>query len=196
MNYYISDLHLEHANVIRFDKRPFFNTKEMGEEIIKRWNARVKPGDSVYILGDFCMSKNEDDWFYYLNKLNGKKFLIKGNHDIRMSGKLKSKFSQICDYKEISDCGKRIVMCHYPIITYRADYKENTYMFYGHVHVSVEADLINEAIKNIHNKPNEFWGEGIRPLAQLCNVGCMISYMDYTPRTADEIIGANGFLKN
>lgn len=39
-NYYISDLHLGHANVIRFDDRPFENIDEMEMEIIRRWNHR------------------------------------------------------------------------------------------------------------------------------------------------------------
>lgn len=46
-NYYIADLHLGHANVIRFDNRPFENIDEMETEIIRRWNERVTPKDTV-----------------------------------------------------------------------------------------------------------------------------------------------------
>ena len=49
-NYYIADLHLRHANVIRLDGRPFTNIEEMEAEIIRRWNKRVTPQDTVYIL--------------------------------------------------------------------------------------------------------------------------------------------------
>jgi len=194
LNYYISDLHFEHSNCIGFDNRPFLNVKEMGEEIIKRWNSRVKPGDAVYILGDFCWSRDPKDWMYYLNRLNGQKFLIKGNHDIRMPKDLKKKFAQICDYKEITDKGRRIIMSHYPIITYRSSYNDNVYMFYGHVHNKTkEAQLITDIVNTIHNKPEEYWQGPVRNCAQLCNVGCMLDYMDYTPRTADEILKANGY---
>ena len=48
-NYYISDLHLRHANVIRLDGRPFANMEEMESEIIRRWNERVTPQDTVNI---------------------------------------------------------------------------------------------------------------------------------------------------
>lgn len=191
MNYYISDLHFGHSNILKFDNRPFFTTKEMDQEIIKRWNSKVKRGDCVYILGDFCWSRDPEDWKYYLRKLNGQKFLIKGNHDIRLPQDVKKMFAQICDYKEVKDCGKTIILSHYPIITYRSDYNKNVYMFYGHVHNTREYELIKEMVDITRNKPDEYWGTSPRPYAQLCNVGCMLNYMNYTPRTAEEILEAN-----
>lgn len=184
-------MHFGHSNIIGFDKRPFINTKEMDEELIRRWNSVVTPSDSVYILGDFCWSRNSDDWINYLNKLNGQKFLIKGNHDAKLTDKAKKKFAQICDYKEVKENGKTIILSHYPILTYRSDYRENIYMFYGHVHKTKEADVITEMISLIKNKPEEYWQGGVKPYANLYNVGCMLDYMDYTPRTADEIINSS-----
>lgn len=52
MNYYISDLHIGHANAIKFDNRPFADVNEMNNAIMENWNSRVKPNDTVYILGD------------------------------------------------------------------------------------------------------------------------------------------------
>lgn len=52
MNYYISDLHIGHANAIKFDNRPFADVNEMNNAIIENWNSRVKSNDTVYILGD------------------------------------------------------------------------------------------------------------------------------------------------
>lgn len=52
MNFYTSDLHLGHANVIKFDNRPFANVDEMDQCIIIRWNERVSDDDTVFILGD------------------------------------------------------------------------------------------------------------------------------------------------
>ena len=49
MKYYTSDLHLDHANMLKFEPeaRPFTNVDEMNETIIQNWNAKVKPGDEV-----------------------------------------------------------------------------------------------------------------------------------------------------
>jgi len=73
MNYYISDTHFGHANIIGFDKRPFQNTLEMEEKIIENWNKRVTKDDVVYILGDFCWG-TEKEWLRILDLLNGEKF--------------------------------------------------------------------------------------------------------------------------
>ena len=82
MNYYISDLHIGHANVIRFDIRPFTNINEMHRAIVDNLNSRVKTNDTVYILGDFKWAK-ENEWIYYVESLAGKKVLFRGNHEPR-----------------------------------------------------------------------------------------------------------------
>ena len=61
MNYYISDLHFGHKNIINFDHRPFFDIEEMEEVLVMNWNATVHKDDTVYILGDFCWGK-ADEW--------------------------------------------------------------------------------------------------------------------------------------
>ena len=82
MNYYISDLHFGHGNIIKFDQRPFATVEEMTHVLIRNWNSTVTNQDTVYILGDFCWGK-ETDWIRILDKLNGNKVLIRGNHDIK-----------------------------------------------------------------------------------------------------------------
>ena len=57
--FYISDLHIDHANILGFDNRPFKDVEEMNNELIHRWNDVVSDGDLVYILGDmfWCAPK-------------------------------------------------------------------------------------------------------------------------------------------
>ena len=75
MNYFTSDLHLGHRNIIRLCNRPFATIEEMDETLIRNWNAKVTNGDTVYILGDLLF-RNEKSAEEYLKQLKGKKHLI------------------------------------------------------------------------------------------------------------------------
>lgn len=80
-----SDHHFGHANICKFKNdhnepiRPWDDVFEMEEELIKRWNERVKPNDYVIHCGDFAMNRTGYD--RVINRLNGKRILIQGNHD-------------------------------------------------------------------------------------------------------------------
>ena len=71
MNYFTSDLHLGHRNIIRLCNRPFATIEEMDETLIRNWNAKVTNGDTVYILGDLLF-RNEKPAEEYLKQLKGK----------------------------------------------------------------------------------------------------------------------------
>ena len=141
MKYYTSDLHFDHENMLKFEpeSRPFNNVDEMNEALIQYWNAKVKPGDEVYILGDFCMSKSGRRVNNLLRRLNGQKFLIKGNHDYFLDDPEfdKSLFIWIKDLKTIKDTfnGEKvnIVLCHYPIAVWDRKH-HGAYHFFGHIH--------------------------------------------------------------
>lgn len=183
--YYISDTHFNHSNILLFDNRPFFNVKEMEETIVQNWNKRVKKDDIVYILGDFCWSL-EDEWIRILNRLNGRKMLVLGNHDIRnMSNRLKKMFIQVADYKEVKDGGRRIILSHYPILFYRSSYNDNVWHFHGHTHNNTKEEVNRQTyVKDlIRNRKQDYDNKG-----HIINVGCMMDYVDYIPRTADDLI--------
>lgn len=82
----IADTHFGHTNTwakFKCNKgnplRPFNSTEEMDEAMVDRWNAKVGPHDIVYHLGDVAIAKRH---LQTVLRLNGKKRLIRGNHDI------------------------------------------------------------------------------------------------------------------
>lgn len=186
MNFYISDLHLWHDNVIRFDKRPFADTNEMWQTIKANWNSVVGKDDTVYILGDFIWKRDPQQWQSLVPQLRGKKVLIKGNHDPKQFDReTRALFIDIADYMEITDNGRHVIMCHYPILAFKGDYNPECYMLYGHVHNTREAAYTQE-FRNIIRR--RYTGERGEPLGQIIHVGCMEPYMSYTPRTLNQII--------
>ena len=188
INRYISDLHFGHANIIRFDGRPFADVEEMEACLTRNWNGVVRGEDTTYILGDFCWGK-EPEWKRILPQLNGAKVLIRGNHDIKgMSAELKRMFQDVKDYKEIHDNGRLVIMCHYPMLLYKNSFRPDTYMLCGHVHTTVENDFLEKWRMEIWAHHNSHGKSSVAGFGNIYNVGCMMPYMGYTPRTLDEIL--------
>ena len=141
MKFYTSDLHFNHSNILKFEpeSRPFNTVDEMNEALIKKWNDKVKQDDEVYILGDFCFDNRGDRATYFLKRLNGKKYLIKGNHD-SFIGKPQfdeSQLEYIKVYDEIDDYvnGEKVHVClfHYPIAVWNKKHY-HAYHLFGHIH--------------------------------------------------------------
>jgi len=174
---YIADWHYGHKNAIAFDNRPFSNTDDMDAELVRRWNEAVRPCDSVYVIGDMFWC-TEDKALPILKELNGQKFLIRGNHDRNNNSKFIHQFAKVSGYMEVDDNGNRIVLCHYPIPCFK-NHMYGWYHFYGHVHTSLEWNITQKCISDLiatENAP-----------CNAINVGAMMPYMDYTPRTFEEI---------
>lgn len=133
MIYLTSDLHFGHYNIIKYCNRPFLSVEDMDNEMIKRWNSKVSPNDIVYVVGDFAISKSPS---YYFQKLNGKKHLIKGNHDGKKT--LSLPWNSISDLLEIKYNNKTIVCCHYAMRVWNKKHY-GTLHAYGHSHNTLPA---------------------------------------------------------
>ena len=126
MRYYISDLHFYHHNLLdKMDNRGFSSVEEMNEYIIEQWNKKVRKNDEVVILGDLSYG-NGIQTNEILNRLKGKLFLIRGNHDkLYLEDKNfdSSRFGWIRDYAELNDYRKKVILCHYIICCYNGKYR-------------------------------------------------------------------------
>ena len=131
--FFTSDTHFSHSNIIRFCHRPFKDVNEMNESLIANWNRVVRPEDTVFHLGDFCLG-GSDEWNKILNRLNGKIYLILGNHDrknIRQGYMRRFEGVVMQMYIEVDKHG--IYLNHYPFLCYGGAYN-NVWQLFGHVH--------------------------------------------------------------
>lgn len=176
--FYISDWHYGHKNCLAFDNRPFTTIEQMNTALVGRWNSVVKPGDSVYVLGDMFWC-NADTAIPILNSLAGEIFLVKGNHDRCHIKRFVDQFVKVSEYMEIEDKDRKVVLCHYPIPCFKNHFY-GWYHLYGHVHNSFEYNMMEQTkflMKELYDRQ-----------CNMFNVGAMMPWMDYTPRTLNEII--------
>ncbi|MDO9325353.1 MAG: 2'-5' RNA ligase family protein [Methanoregula sp.] len=105
--YLISDLHLGHANIIRYCSRPFLfsDVAEMDRILIGNWNSVVSPGTCIFYLGDLRYGNPARSMGDYREQLKGNITFIKGNHDEAGWGVL----SSTLDYR-----GYSFLMVHDP----------------------------------------------------------------------------------
>ena len=194
MNYYISDLHIGCQN--RYENR----TLEHDKIIKENWNSIVHNNDNVYILGDIGREGNNKDNEYLceiISTLKGNKILIQGNHCKLKDNRLRQLFTEIVPYKEITDnyngMSHNLVLCHYPILFWSQQHK-GSILLYGHVHMSDEWEVFKKCLAETNNffKDKTLKGYTDCPPALAYNVGCMLPYMNYTPRTLKEILENGG----
>ena len=183
MNYVISDTHFYHNNIINYCNRPFNDANYMNNYIIEKWNSVIKKDDTIYHLGDFALGwdktkykTKKECYTDLMNRLNGNKILIRGNHDKETKEFYRDiGFKKVHDYLEIDD----ILLIHYPItinenkyikddlLEFINQFNINKYrlIIHGHIHnsnynptkhINVSVEKINYTPKNLNNYINLF----------------------------------------
>lgn len=98
--FFTSDTHFGHARIIELSNRPFKDVTHMNESIVDRWNALVRPDDTVYHLGDVALGPIHDS-LKYISRLNGNLILVVGNHDRMFPPMAKGKQAKIEEWTEV-----------------------------------------------------------------------------------------------
>ncbi len=152
--WFTADLHLGHVNILRYADRPFADVEAMNAELMARWNDTVRPGDTVWVLGDVALGRISDT-LPLVNRLRGRKLLLAGNHDRCWTGHgpaaaswteryLAVGFERVHQGQVVLDLdGTRVLACHFP---YRGDSgdrdrhvghrpaDDGSWLLHGHVH--------------------------------------------------------------
>lgn len=141
--WFTSDCHFCHANVIKYDGRPFNDVEEMNEQLILNWNSVVGEKDVVFYLGDLSFDRGGGNTQRIVNELNGKIHYILGNHDDERDIRKLNRFETISDYVNLSivdlDNPRKkqgIMMMHYPILSWDKAH-HGDFMLHGHCHGSL-----------------------------------------------------------
>jgi calcineurin-like phosphoesterase family protein len=162
-DWFSSDEHFGHKNILQLSNRPFADLEEMHRELKRRWNERVAPRDRVMIVGDFSFMQSSSTR-KVLQDLNGTKVLIQGNHD-KEKNIPRDCFETIVTRAQYAlPNGHKAILCHYPYLSgEQADAERNNYkvryaerrpkdqgqwLIHGHVHGSwkVNGRMINVGV--------------------------------------------------
>ena len=158
--WFTSDTHFSHPSILYFhpkrrmaagialeelqaDKKTAIEKHD--EWLIDLWNKTIKKQDNIYILGDFCLG-NRERTEQILKRLNGKKYLIRGNHDKSCKG-LENYFEWVGDIKEAKFTHNQydfikegetfaVEMCHFPMLSWNRR-PHGTCHLHGHCHSSI-----------------------------------------------------------
>lgn len=158
----ISDTHFHHKNILTFKDddeniiRDFKDVDEMNQFLVNNWNSVVKKDDKVYHLGDVAMSTSA--WaFEILRELNGRKILIKGNHDNARLNIYSRHFDDIRSSHLLrTGSGRKVFLSHIPI---HSSSLRNNFNVHGHLHHRIIEDdfrYINVSCEMIGYKPINF----------------------------------------
>lgn len=137
---YVADTHFGHSGIIDMCQRPFKSVNHMDNELVTRWNACVKPTDIVYHLGDFAFGLGDADRVKRIfSLLNGKKFLVLGNHDVDRDGAIHQTIAAL-DWAarpewmiRTKDGGEDLILAHYAQREWQGKFG-GSWHFYGHSH--------------------------------------------------------------
>jgi calcineurin-like phosphoesterase family protein len=140
-----ADHHFAHPGILRFTRndgtplRAFPDYQTMEDELIKRWNSVVGQEDKVYHLGDFAIGKKG---IKVAAKLNGRKTLIAGNHDIFNTKLYMEYFDNVRGYRVLeTKNNSRVILSHIPIHPsgiYGRDqeFRKISLNIHGHLHAN------------------------------------------------------------
>lgn len=136
-----SDTHFGHTGVCRFTRddgvtklRPWDDADEMDEEMVRRWNDRVRPNDKVYHLGDVVINRKA---LSIMSRLNGDKVLIRGNHDIFRDDEYRLYFRELRAYHVMNG----MILSHIPI------HPESLSRFGTNIHGHLHANRVMKTVK-------------------------------------------------
>ncbi|MGY6281929.1 metallophosphoesterase [Methylorubrum extorquens] len=130
--WFTADTHFGHRGILRMSARPWEEIAQHDDDLIYAWNSAVRPGDTVFHLGDFAMNSSAERCQDIFAQLRGDKHLVIGNHDGPRHFSLPWS-SEPSDLRTVHVDGTRLVLCHYGLRTWNGSWRGGLHL-YGHSH--------------------------------------------------------------
>ena len=173
----ISDTHFGHEKTCTVFQRedgsplrPFASAEEMDEAMVSRWNARVRPGDKVYHLGDVVINRK---FLSVLARLNGDKVLIRGNHDIFKLEDYTQYFRDVRGYHVMNG----MILSHVPV------HSDSIARFGANIHGHLHANRVRRARGVDARTGDILYSNEIDP-----RYHCVcVEHTDYAPISLEEV---------
>jgi len=146
--WFSADWHLGHANIIKYCNRPFKSIQEHDNALIANINAVVDQEDTLYFLGDFCMSRDYKIVAEYRRRINCAVIvMLLGNHDRMYAPEYRSVgfLSEGSPYCERTINNQRITMCHYAMRVWN-HLHHGSWHLYGHSHGGLPEDPVAKSM--------------------------------------------------
>lgn len=124
--FFTSDTHFSHGRTLEFSRRPFADVAAMDAALIANWNSVVRPGDTVYHLGDFGSLES----LRYLSQLNGKIIFLPGNYETPEMVEIIARTCKIIEPNTVIEVeGRRFQLVHEP-----EEATAGEFFLFGHIH--------------------------------------------------------------
>ena len=173
----VSDTHFGHAGVCHFTRndgvtklRPFDTPEEMDEFMVEAWNKKVKPNDKVYHLGDVVINRRS---LSIMDRLNGDKVLIRGNHDIFKDEDYRKYFRELRAYHVMNG----MILSHIPI------HSESLGRFGVNIHGHLHANRVMRPARVLE----EFIDHGCTTIDERYHCVC-VEQTDFAPILFEDVI--------
>jgi calcineurin-like phosphoesterase family protein len=172
-----SDTHFGHANICKFTNydgtplRPWDDVNEMDEEMVRRYNEAVGPKDKTYFLGDVVINRKS---LAILDRLNGDKVLIKGNHDIFKLSDYTKYFRDVRAYHVMNG----MILSHIPIS------KDSLARFGANIHGHTHGNRVRK-LRGVNVKTGELLYSDVIDPDYFC---VCVEQTDFTPILFETVI--------
>ena len=174
----VSDTHFGHAGVCSFTRadgvtklRPWTDPDEMDEFMVQAWNDRVRPNDKVYHLGDVVINRRA---LPILDRLNGDKVLIRGNHDIFKDEDYNKYFRSLRGYHVMNG----LILSHIPI------HSESLGRFGCNIHGHLHANRVMRPARTLE----EFVAHGCETIDERYHNVSVEQLPDFAPILFEDVV--------